>query len=710
MNRRHSLPAEVYALVEQTPATVLLEGAAVHAAGPPWTQLFTNPLRVCAAYAREEIPALFDTIEDAVAAGRFAAGFFSYECGPCFEPKAAPRQSKMPAPPATPLAWFGIYDRSYAFDHDTGTFAGGEPPQLERLRRETGSPSARRGTGSPPKCGEQARREHEVSGHDFIRAEKPPENEGALAPAPDIAAEFAISESDYACRIAAIHEWIRAGDVYQLNFTAPFRVEAPGGVATHYARLRSHQPVDYGAFIHWQPGHHILSFSPELFFRIDRDGDFRRIVTRPMKGTAPRGRTTREDHQIVAWLRNDPKNRAENVMIVDLLRNDLGRVARFGTVQTQSLFAVERYPTLWQMTSTVAAELRPEIGYYDVFRALFPCGSVTGAPKVRSMQLLAELEGAPRGVYTGAVGFFSPQQTVFNVAIRTLELDEGVGTFGVGSGIVIDSNPNEEFRECQLKAHFLIGPPHHSQEKTSRPDKLFLIETMLWNGAYPLLELHLDRLADSADYFGFLCDHAAIRDALEQHARQFSDATPRKVRLLLDADGEARIADEALPCGPKTAIKQSGHPERALREAQSESKDLRLHFSDATPDSIGRVCIAPHRTDSADPMLFHKTTHRPLYAQALAEAAHDGFDDVLFLNERGEVTEGAINNIFIEKAGRWFTPPVECGLLTGVYRRHLLETLPDIVECVLFLDDLRTADAIYISNAVRGLRRVAIVW
>ena len=250
-----------------------------------------------------------------------------------------------------------------------------------------------------------------------------------------------------------------------------FRFEAPGSIAAHYARLRSRQPVDYGAFLHWQPGRHILSFSPELFFRIDkrpRSGE-RRITTRPMKGTAPRGRTTREDREISEWLRGDPKNRSENVMIVDLVRNDLGRVARTGSVKVEELFSIERYPTLWQMTSTVSAELRPEVGFHDIFRALFPCGSVTGAPKVRAMQLIAELEDAPRGVYTGAIGFFSQHQTIFNVAIRTLELNGARGTMGAGSGIVIDSDPAQEFRECLLKAKFLTGPAHQHDE--SRPAK-----------------------------------------------------------------------------------------------------------------------------------------------------------------------------------------------------------------------------------------------
>jgi para-aminobenzoate synthetase / 4-amino-4-deoxychorismate lyase len=685
MKRRHPLPAEVYALVEHTPATVLLEGGKPNSSedsenpgpeklGPeklgidrPWTQLFTAPVRVCAAWQAAEIPALFAELESAVAAGLSAAGFFSYECGNCFEPKAAMRASRE----GQPLAWFGIYQRSYAFDHKAGTFLDGEPAELARFR------SGRAGA-------ENETRERE--------------------PEPEIAAEFALSEAEYAQRIAVIHEWIRAGDVYQLNFTAPFQIEshvkAPGSVAALYARLRARQPVDYGAFLHWQPGHHILSFSPELFFRIENDGPTRHIVTRPMKGTARRGRTTREDREIAEWLRNDPKNRSENVMIVDLLRNDLGRVARTGTVQADRLFDVERYSTLWQMTSTVSAELRPEVGFHEIFRALFPSGSVTGAPKVRAMQLLAQLEEAPRGAYTGAIGFFSPRQTVFNVAIRTLELEGGprslcapmCGTMGAGSGIVIDSDPAEEYRECLLKAEFL------TRSADRLPERFSLIETMLWRGAYPLgnypfLELHLDRLTDSAEYFGFACDRDEVRAALEQHAKQFAEGSPRKVRLLLENDGSFQVTSEIL-------------------RLQGDS------------NHIVRVRFASERTDPDDAMLYHKISHRPLYAPAFEQAARDGFDDVLFLNLRGEVTEGAISNVFVEKDGRWSTPPVECGLLAGVFRRHLLQTRPEIEERgpqrqvfvagvqerVLFLNDLRQADGVYIANAVRGLRRVTIVW
>jgi para-aminobenzoate synthetase / 4-amino-4-deoxychorismate lyase len=645
MKRRYPLPMEVYALVEHTPATVLLQGAQHPSKTNKKTQLFTAPVRVCAAWHAAEIPALFAELESAVAAGLSAAGFFSYECGNYFEPKAAMRPSREDQP----LAWFGIYEQSYEFDHGTGAFLEGEPPDLERFRDRRAD--AEKGVREPE-------------------------------PEPEIAAEFALSEAEYARRIAAIHEWIRAGDVYQLNFTAPFHFKVRGSVAAHYARLLARQPVEYSAFLHWQQGRHVLSFSPELFFRIEGDRPLRRIVTRPMKGTARRGRTTHEDREIAEWLRNDPKNRSENVMIVDLLRNDLGRIARTGSVRAERLFEVERYATLWQMTSTVSAELRLEVGFQEIFRALFPSGSVTGAPKVRSMQLLAQIEDAPRGVYTGAIGFFSPRQTVFNVAIRTLELEAGSGTMGAGSGIVIDSDAADEYRECLLKAVFLTGPAHRTTNFffASQPDKLFLIETLLWKGTYPFIELHLDRLADSADYFGFACDRAAIRSALEQHVQQFPENAPRKVRLLMiDPDGNVGISSEPLPPNPD-------------------------------PNRVARVCISPHRTDPADPTLYHKTTQRPIYALQYLEAQRRGFDDVLFLNLRGEVTEGAISNVFIEKNGRWSTPPIECGLLAGVFRRHLLATRPEIEERVLFFNDLRQADGVYIANAVRGLRQVVIEW
>jgi para-aminobenzoate synthetase/4-amino-4-deoxychorismate lyase len=696
MNRWHSPPAALYELVEHAPATVLLESAkpapadSEPGASPSTapTRLFVDPLRLCVANCPAELPILFEEIERAVAAGLCAAGYFAYECGAFSEPKAAAPVEPSGQCPAEPLAWFGIYRRPHLFDHQTGVFPAGDPPGLAQFR---------------------ASLDHEPLG--------------------DLPVEctLAITEEQYAQRIAAIHEWIRAGDVYQLNFTVPLRVHAPGSSAALYRRLRRLQPSPYGAFLHTQPGRRILSFSPELFFRIEYDDSqkspmphpcdvlpsqgwestppSRRITTRPMKGTAPRGRTTSEDRALAGWLRNDPKNRAENVMIVDLLRNDLGRLCAFGSVRTGNLFAVERYPTLWQMTSTITGELRAEVNFQQIFRALFPCGSITGAPKIRAMQLIAQLEQQPRGVYTGAIGFFSKEEAVFNVAIRTLALDGAAGTMGVGSGIVIDSNPAGEWGECLLKAEFLTRPANRPTRPS--PDSFSLVETLLWRGEYPFIELHLDRLEDSAHYFAFPFNRAETKAALEAHVERFSDRLPgklggpsfprpiaervgpppasppqstvaaRKVRLLLDPDGSLRITDEPLP--------------------EPVSQPLRVH-------------IAAQRTDPSDPIYFHKTTHRPLYAQALQAATQCGYDDVLFLNLRGEVAEGAIHNIFIEKDGRLLTPPIDCGLLPGVHRRHILATHPNAEERVLTIEDLRNAGAVYLCNAVRGLRRATIDW
>ena len=677
MNRWHSPPAALYELVEHTPATVLLESArpapadSEPGASPSTapTRLFTEPLRVCVANCPAELPNLFEEIERAVAAGLSAAGYFAYECGAFFEPTAAAPVKPPGQRAAEPLAWFGIYRKPHLFDHQTGVFSEGDPPGFAQFR---------------------AALDHEPPGNSAVEC------------------TLSITEEQYAQRIAAIHEWIRAGDVYQLNFTVPLRVRAHGNSAALYCRLRSLQPAPYGAFLHTQPGRRILSFSPELSFRLENDDSqkgpvshpcdvlpsqgwesttpSRRITTRPMKGTAPRGRTTSEDRALAGWLRNDPKNRAENVMIVDLLRSDLGRLCTFGSVRAADLFAVERYPTLWQMTSTIIGELRPEITFQQIFRALFPCGSITGAPKIRAMQLIAKLEQQPRGAYTGAIGFFSKQESVFNVAIRTLTLDGEAGAMGVGSGIVIDSNPQDEFRECLLKAEFLTSPANSPVRPS--PDSFSLVETLLWRGEYPLIELHLDRLEDSAHYFAFPFNRAETKAALLAHANlptrypRAAGANSRppsqKVRLLLNPDGSLQITTEALP--------------------------------DTAATHALKVRIAAHRTDPSDPMYYHKSTHRPLYAQSFQAATQAGYDDVLFLNLRGEVTEGAIHNIFIEKDGRLLTPPVDCGLLPGVHRRHILATHPNAEEKILALEDLRGADAVYLSNAVRGLRAAIIQW
>ena len=706
MTRWHSAPAELYAVVEHTPATVLLESSPPSPADSssgqtPQTRLFTAPLRVLIANHREELPYLFSEIERAVASGLYAAGYFSYECGAFFEPTAAPNISFSQSP-QQPLAWFGIYLSPHIFDHATGAFLADNLPPLAPNPSPTG-------------------------------------------PDPVLNCTLDLTEEQYAQRIEKIHAFIRAGDVYQLNFTIPIQVHAAGSSAALYRRLRSLQPAPYGAFLHTHPNHRILSFSPELFFRIESKIDcchsersaaesknlllavpshgwetnkpIRRITTRPMKGTAPRGLTTSADRTNAHWLANDPKNRAENVMIVDLLRNDLGRLCTFGSVRASDLFAVERYPTLWQMTSTITGELGPEAGFQDIFRALFPCGSITGAPKIRAMQLISQLEQQPRGVYTGAIGFFSREESIFNVAIRTLVLNGESGSMGVGSGVVIDSKPADEWRECLLKAEFLTRSPSHPSQ-----DSFSLIETLLWQDEYPLIELHLDRLEDSAAYFAFPFNRAQTKAALESHAAELAQnpSAPSIPRLSAEWVGDhnsqsAPAPANSLTCHPREAEAnpppqtETPHKVRLLLNPDG-SLQITSEPIDTTSTEPLRIRIAAERTDPQDPMYFHKTTHRPLYAQAHQAAIEAGYDEVLFLNERSEVTEAAIHNIFIEKNGRLLTPPIHCGLLPGVHRRHILESKPSASEQVLTLDDLRQADAIYLCNAVRGLRQAVIDW
>ena len=605
-------PERYHSLLSCGAGAMLLQTARCEAENER-SYLFLPPVEILEAEHLDELPALFRRIDDCRRQRKYVAGLLAYEAGAHFEPLR-------PSPPARfdrPLAWFGVYAKAHVFDHRTGRFEGNAPDE-------------------------------------FLPLEPPGEGFSVGEVRPDFA------DAAYSAQVAAIQEYIRAGDVYQVNLTGKLRFEFSGSAIALFQELLRQQPVDYSAFLNLGESQ-ILSLSPELFFRVQG----RRILTRPMKGTAPRGRDLEEDRQIADSLRNDAKNRSENVMIADLLRNDLGRICEFGSVRAEELFAVEKYATLFQMTSAVSGELRAGVSAYDIFASLFPCGSVTGAPKVRAMEIIRELEPAPRGIYTGAIGFFAPGgEMAFNVPIRTVVLREGHGEMGVGSGIVIDSVAKDEFRECLLKAEFLTRRAPHFQ----------LIESILWDYQYRLLRQHLQRLKASAEYFDFPFEHDAAVARLGSFERQLERGNRYKVRVLLNASGALSIERSAIT------------GERAL----------------------GKIMISPVRTWSGDRFLRHKTTHREFYDESFATARSQGYDDVLFLNERDEVTEGAISNLFVQTAGRWFTPPVSCGLLPGICRRHLLETNPAASEKVLHVEDLRSADAIYLCNAMRGLKKVTI--
>ncbi|HET9004491.1 MAG TPA: bifunctional anthranilate synthase component I family protein/class IV aminotransferase, partial [Gemmatimonadaceae bacterium] len=422
-----------------------------------------------------------------------------------------------------------------------------------------------------------------------------------------------------------------------------------------YQRMRDAQPSGYCAYL--DLGRHcILSASPELFFH--RSGD--RITTRPMKGTAGRGRWLEEDDAAALALASSEKERAENVMIVDLLRNDIGRIARPGSVRVSSLFAVERHPTVLQMTSTIEAELAPRTTLRDIIAALFPCGSITGAPKVAAMQKIAALERSPRGVYCGAIGHISPDgDAIFNVAIRTAWVDRDTSTieYGVGGGITWDSAASAEYDEIRAKSAIV----------TSATPSFELLETMrLTRDGYVRRERHLARLADSARYFGIPVDMHAVERALDVHARATSDF-PRRVRLLVARDGTPRVEDR--PLG-----------------------------GDATSATPQTMALATSPVSSADPFLFHKTTHRAVYDKHRAE--HPDVFDVLLWNEKGELTEFTIGNVVVRLDGVDWTPPRECGLLAGTYRAELLER-GEIRERRLRVEDLRRAEAVWLVNSLR---------
>lgn len=464
-----------------------------------------------------------------------------------------------------------------------------------------------------------------------------------------------VDEDQFARAIEQIQAHIASGYTYQVNYTLRAAFACAIEPKALFGRLYQAQPVPYAGHVHLPDGQHVFSLSPELFLHRQAD----QLRSRPMKGTCPRGRFTAEDEALAAALQSSPKERAENVMIVDMVRNDLGQICQTGSVQVESLLAVERYRTVQQMTSQVRGQLPPGTSLGDILQALFPAASITGAPKRKTMQIINGLEDAAREVYCGALGLLHPGgDFLFNVAIRTLWGQDGRYRVGVGSGIVWDAKPRQEYAELQTKAAFVSASPPDFQ----------LIETMALgeDGAYILLEEHLERLRDSAAYWRFPLDEEALRDRLAQIA-QAHRGQRLKVRLTLDATGAL-----ALTTGPVTSWPSS----RTVR-------------------------IAPQRVHSQDRYLFHKTTHRTLYNQQRQRDQHEGYFESLFLNQHGHLTEGCITNLFLRKAHTWYTPPVADGLLPGVWRREMIRQL-GAREASLTLQDALDADEIMLGNSVMG--------
>lgn len=552
---------------------------------------YANPLRTVVARTAGEVRPALAALDTARAEGLHAAGYITYDAGHALEPRLATPRGD------GPLLWFGLFDTVELIP------AGDVPARL-------------------------------------------PDAAGAWLGRP----RPSIARADYAAAFDRVHAWIEAGDIYQANLTFRATVALLGDPLAAYAAVRSRAAAGYGGIV-WTGSDWLLSFSPELFVAL-RDGA---LIARPMKGTTPRGETPEADATAKRILASDAKQRAENLMIVDLMRNDLTRIAAPGSVRVPELFKVETYPTLHTMVSTVSARLAPQTSVGDVIAATFPCGSVTGAPKIRAMEVIAAVEPDARGPYTGSIGRIDPNgDAAFNVAIRTLHLkdDGGVATLGLGSGVVADSRMAEEWGECLAKGAFLT--------RGQRP--FDLIETMRFHPAdgIALLERHLARMKASAAAFGFAFDRHAARNELQ--AATFRLAGPARVRLLLSAHGNIAIGTAPLPPAPKAPV---------------------------------HVALMPRKVAPRDFRLAHKTTDRRLYPRVT-----DAFE-TLYTDADGYLTEGSYTSIFVPRGdGVLMTPPLTRGLLPGVLRAELIET-GRAVEADLTPADL--GDGFLIGNALRGL-------
>ncbi|MCF7917340.1 MAG: aminodeoxychorismate synthase component I, partial [Candidatus Omnitrophica bacterium] len=562
--------------------------------------LFSKPVDILKFNYHDSPDLFFKKIESYLKKGFWLAGYFCYEFGYCLEESLKNLQEKN----NLPLAWMIVT----------------KAPKKIRLRNSNYS------TKKSP----------------FIRNLK-----------------INISKKEYKKKVEKIKYFLKEGFSYQVNFTFKMDFDFKGDPVEFYSYLRNSQPTPYAALLRPDQKNFFLSFSPELFIR----SDGKKIITRPMKGTISRGATSSKDKDKKKQLARSKKIKAENVMITDLLRNDLGRISTKITVP--KLFSVEKYRTLYQMTSTIEARLGKNKKLKDIFSALFPCGSVTGAPKIKTMKIIKELEKEPRGIYTGAIGYINPKkQFCFNVAIRTVHIKESKGQLGIGGGILYDSQKESEYKEALLKANFFT--------KTNLFPKL--IETILWSKdkGFWLLDLHLMRLKNSSAYFSFPFYQDKIKKELEKKVK----GKKKDIKIRLSVNSKGKIDSSA------TRLEKMRQPIK-----------IKINSQKINPDDI---------------FLYHKTTNRNFYERERKKAEKEGFFETIFLNKFKEVTEGTITNIFLEKKKKLFTPPISCGLLGGVLRKHLIKE-KKAFEKKLYLKDLKEADKIYIGNSVRGLLKANLI-
>ena len=472
--------------------------------------------------------------------------------------------------------------------------------------------------------------------------------------------EIATNQTHYEIHLKYIKDQIKLGNTYQVNYTLRKHSKC---IANPYGFfLEKVQDAPYAAFIE-SDEHTIISTSPELFFELSDES----LICKPMKGTSKRGRTLKEDIALMKELKNSEKDKAENIMITDMLRNDMGKISDTGSVKVLSEFDIEKYPTVWQMTSSVKSQTRASIT--AIFEALFPCASVTGAPKVSSMKIISEIEDQPREIYTGAIGYIAPNnEAQFSVPIRTIlsnkKIDRSV--YGTGSGIVWDSEWEKEWDECQNKSA-ILSVSHQNFE---------LFETMRWdsNRGIFLEELHLNRLKDSAEFYNFKFSHEKINDKLHDYLKNLEPESEKIIRLFLAKDGETRLTTSA--------------------------------YKEHNKDKYQLISLAMQPVDSDDLSLYHKTTIRGIYEDATGE--NPDCDDVLLWNEDGHITESTISNIIFKKDSEYFTPPISCGLLGGTYRTHLINQ-GHLVERIIPKTEINLYSEIYLINSVRGKYPVKLI-
>ncbi|MGB8319551.1 MAG: aminodeoxychorismate synthase component I [Ignavibacteriaceae bacterium] len=462
------------------------------------------------------------------------------------------------------------------------------------------------------------------------------------------------TQNEFIKNVKKIKNYIAAGDTYQVNYTVKGFFDFSGDLYSLFKALIFNQSARYIGFIN-NGDEIIISVSPELFFHYKKG----KILSRPMKGTLKRSVSVLSDYMQKQKLGQDEKNNSENLMIIDLLRNDLGKFCEPGKVNTKSMFDIETYESLHQMVSAITGKLKPDISFSDIIKSLFPCGSITGAPKIRTMEIIKILEKENRGIYTGAIGLIKKDEIIFNVAIRTIVLKNKVrGELGLGSGIVWDSDPVQEYEEVILKSNFILKPHPYFE----------LFETMLIeNKRVFLLKEHLERIKSSADYFLFKYDGNKIVKKINKALEKIQHHEKFRLKLFLNKWGKVKIQIDAFP---------------------ENSEEI-------------KVIIAEKKTYPDDPFLYHKTTNRQLYEKEYSFHFSEGFFDILFFNRKNELTEGAISNVFIKKSETWYTPPVSCGLLPGIYRNYFLKRNNKVKEKIISFEDVMLADEILLTNSLR---------